>query len=125
MSETPKKSFSAEEVQRIKDKFQAELSERLTIERELAHLASFAELDPNIILETDLEGRVLYQNIVAQDLFGDLRNISAGHALLEGLRGFPEALKRENKTLHSRSIKIGEKTFNQLITLVENGSRLR
>lgn len=111
-------------IARLTAKFEAELAERRSIERELAHLASFAELDPNIILETDLEAKVLYQNIVAQDLFGDLRN-SPKHPLLEDLSVFPEALRAENKTLHSRTVTIGDKTFNQLIMLVENRSRIR
>ena len=59
-------------LQGLTNKFETEFAQRRQIERELAHLASFAEMDPNCILETDLEGKILYRNIVAQAEFPDL-----------------------------------------------------
>src|SRR5436853_166672 len=76
-------SVPSSEIARLTDKFEADLADRRAIERELAHLASFAEMDPNLILETDLSGNVLYQNIAAHDAFPDLAEGST-HPLLEG-----------------------------------------
>src|ERR1700704_1689371 len=97
---------SAEALQRLTDKFEDEFAERRKIEQELAHLASFAEMDPNFVLETDLEGHVIYQNIVAQEEFPDLRTMGPKHPLLEGLGAVSQVFRNEQKTLLSRPVKV-------------------
>ncbi len=110
---------------RLTEKMEAEFAERRKIERELAHLASFAEMDPNIIIETDMTGNVLYRNIVAQEEFPDLETRGREHPLLDGLKAVVEVFRNEKKSLLSRLLKVGERVFRQQITLIDQGARLR
>jgi signal transduction histidine kinase len=67
-------------------------------QQSLAHLASFPELNPNPIFETDLEGRITYLNPSASKRFPNLGEMGAGHTLLTGwssiLASFKEGVER-------------------------------
>ena len=54
-------------------------------EQHLAQVASFPELNPNPIFETDLEGKVTYANAAAQKLFPDLPEHGPNHPLVAEL----------------------------------------
>ena len=59
-----------------------DITERKRAERELERLASFPRLNPNPVVEVDLEGRVHFLNPAAQQLFPDLRGMGRDHPWL-------------------------------------------
>ncbi|MBD2252310.1 EAL domain-containing protein [Nostoc parmelioides] len=59
-------------------------------ETALARLASFPELIPNPIIETDLEGRVTYINPAASVKFPDLRELGQQHPILKDILNIAE-----------------------------------
>jgi PAS domain S-box-containing protein len=60
----------------------ADITERKRAEERISHLASFPELNPIVIFETDLEGKITYANPAAQKQFPDLVQRAADHPLL-------------------------------------------
>src|SRR6266700_3643648 len=61
-------------LQKLNDKMVADLVDRRAIERELAHMASFSEMAPNPIIETDTTGNLRYINPAALAIFPDLQS---------------------------------------------------
>jgi PAS domain S-box-containing protein len=92
-----------------------DMSERKQMERELAHLASFPELNPGPIVEMDLIGHVHYTNRVAKKLFPDLQSTCAAHPWLPDLESFTAILQETPETFHNREMKIGNVWYEQSI----------
>ncbi len=60
----------------------ADITERKRLEEHNAYLASFAELNPNPVLEFDREGNPRYENPAAGRIFPDLATGAAEHPLV-------------------------------------------
>ena len=60
----------------------AQILETLRMQQEVARVASFPTVNPQPIVEADLDGRVTYANPAAQRLFGDLQQRGAEHPWL-------------------------------------------
>jgi PAS domain S-box-containing protein len=60
-----------------------DITERKLAEQQIAHLASFPELNASPILEIDLQGNVTYANPVARTRFPDVAEIGTKHPLLK------------------------------------------
>jgi len=116
---------SYETLEKMIAKLQEELADRTQIERELAHMASFSEMAPNPIVETDTGGKIYYINPAALQEFPELEIQKTDHAAFEGLQPILANLKREGKTLITRPIKLGDKIYEQLICLLDGGPRVR
>ncbi len=107
-------------------KLETEMSDRREIERELAHMASFADMAPNSIIETDAAGVIGYVNPAAESEFPGLKELGKDHALLEGLEPITELLTREGRSLLTRPVRVGERIYDQRVTLLDSRrSRLR
>ena len=65
-----------------------DVTERRRAEEDTRRLASFPQLNPNPVVETNPSGEPTYLNPAAAKLFGDLSALGAAHPLLAGL---PEA----------------------------------
>jgi hypothetical protein len=61
------------------------LSRLKAAQQEVAHLASFPQLNPNPIAETDLEGQITYVNPVMLAKFPDILELQSRHPLLADL----------------------------------------
>jgi PAS domain S-box-containing protein len=91
----------------------------------LARLASFPELNPNPVFETDLAGHVYYLNPAAEDLFPGLARAGLRHPFLAGIgQVIDEPLKARKKTI-IRELALGDRWYEQLINVVPGARRLR
>jgi PAS domain S-box-containing protein len=91
----------------------------------LAGLASFPELNPEPVMETDQAGKVFYLNPAARDLFPDLERKGPAHAWLERIGDTASKLNATGKAPVLRELKIGDRWFEQEVVSVQGGRRLR
>jgi PAS domain S-box-containing protein len=95
------------------------------MEERLAHLASFPELNPNPLAEVDLAGYFYYLNPAAKQLFPDLQTRGLKHPWLKDLKSIAKILEQKGETSHTRELKIGELWYQQNLSPVFEGRRLR
>lgn len=106
-------------------KLEADLDDRRGIERELAHIASFAEVAPNPIIETDLTGAVYYTNPAALERFPSLEKKLVPDMLSAGLEDVVASLKRSGSSLTTRAIPVGDRIYDEQVALLDGGPRIR
>jgi len=90
-------------------------TERRQAEQHIAHLASFPELNPHAIFETDLDGKVTYLNPAAQRQFPSFRNADAHHVLLDGWSSIIASLQSSEETSLIREVQSDGRDFLQTI----------
>ncbi len=94
--------------------FRKRAEEELRIrEKQIAHLASFTEHNPEPIFETDLQGKVTYANSAAETLFPELMSAGAGHPLLHDWPGITARLMNNCGQRLEREIEAGGLIFLQ------------
>jgi signal transduction histidine kinase len=103
------------------EKLEAEISDRRQIEQELAHLASFAEMAPNPIIEFLAGDKIAYTNDSARELFPDLNAAHFSHPLFAGLEAVAEKMRADRQVLHSRPIEINGRIYDERICLLDKG----
>jgi PAS domain S-box-containing protein len=85
-------------------------------EIDLAHLASFPELNPNPILEIEENGRIKYLNPSAKVNFPDLTTLGVKHPFMAGCGTIIQTLKTNKiKPSITREIQIGELWYEQTV----------
>jgi PAS domain S-box-containing protein len=94
-------------------------------QKQMAGLASFPELNPQPVMETDVTGHVYYINPAAERLFPGLREGGLDHVWLSGLEKVAASAGKLGKEPFTRELKIGDKWFDQYIFPVMDGRRLR
>jgi signal transduction histidine kinase/DNA-binding response OmpR family regulator/HPt (histidine-containing phosphotransfer) domain-containing protein/PAS domain-containing protein len=92
---------------------------------ELARLATFPELNPAPIIETDLDGIIYYVNPAANQSFPECRFIGRDHPLMAGLDEAVAVMKGHDRTTHLREIQVGGVWYLQVIHRVTETDRLR
>jgi signal transduction histidine kinase len=110
---------------KLSDKLEADLADRRAIERELAHMASFADMAPQPIVEINKDHSLGYLNPAAEKAFPTLTQQGLKHAALEGLIPIITNMAREQKSLLTRPIKIEDRIYEQQISLLDGGPRVR
>ncbi|MBE9041895.1 diguanylate cyclase, partial [Oscillatoriales cyanobacterium LEGE 11467] len=88
----------------------------------LSRLASFPELSPYAIIETNLEGQIAYLNPAALTAFPNLQSQDRKHPLLRDLL---EILKTQNVNLLHRSIEVNDRLYEQSIHLISESQLVR
>jgi PAS domain S-box-containing protein len=91
----------------------------------IARLASFPELNPNPIIETDLAGTVTYANPSAARLLPDLAALKHDHPWLTGLDAVVRILCTEQAQTVERDVTLGDRWFHQTMNLVGDAERVR
>ncbi|QLE55948.1 EAL domain-containing protein [Nostoc sp. TCL26-01] len=91
-------------------------------ETALARLASFPELIPNPIIETDLTGQVTYLNPAAAVKFPDLRQLGKQHPILQEIFNIPENQKANPFV---REVQVGGAIFEQSIHYLAESDLIR
>jgi PAS domain S-box-containing protein len=100
-------------------------TERKEVERKLAHLASFPELNPNPVVEVSSDGCVHYLNPAAQKLFPDLQEMGRRHEWLADLNTIGSLSKDKEKTFYVREIHTNGVWFEQFFSFVHEQDRIR
>ena len=85
------------------------------VEERLQRLATFPEQNPNLVIETDLEGNVTYVNPVAQHRFPNLQTTGRDHAILQDLPTIIAAFKNGEQDYVAREVDLGTAVYEQKI----------
>jgi PAS domain S-box-containing protein len=92
---------------------------------QIAHLASFPELNPNPTLELDIAGNIKYLNPAAEALFPDLPSQGCQHPFLADWDPLLRALREKEPHTLTRDIKIGEFWYEQSYALLPSTDDVR
>jgi PAS domain S-box-containing protein len=92
---------------------------------QIAHLASFPELNPNPILELDIAGNIKYLNPRTEALFPDLLSQGCKHPFLTDWDLLLRALREKEPHTLTRDIKIGEFWYEQSYALLPSTGDVR
>ncbi|HAM36430.1 MAG TPA: hypothetical protein DEB40_07960 [Elusimicrobia bacterium] len=101
------------------------MSRQTIANSEVTHLASFPELNPNPVLEMDLQGRINYVNPAARRLFPNLETLGLSHRFLHGLGSSPQSLSRGKKTWMTREREVNGQWFEQVVHYIPEIDKLR
>ena len=102
-----------------------DITERIKAEEEIKRLATFPELNPNPILELDLEGNILYQNPTIKKLFPDLQERGLNHPWLVNFKSLVEELLNTATATIDRDISVGENYYHKKIHYLPEQKRIR
>lgn len=91
----------------------SDITERKKTEENLKRLATFPEQNPNIIIELDLSGNVLYANKKANSEFPDLTAAGRKHPVLAGFDGVLGEIKNRSDNSLTREIENNDKYYEQ------------
>lgn len=75
-----------------------------------AKSASFADLNPNPVIESDIEGNIVYLNLAAKTNFKNIKEKGISHPLLKGLHN---KCSNINGKLFIREVQVLDRTFQQ------------
>ncbi len=92
---------------------------------ELVALASFPLLNPQPIVEADLEGRVCFVNPAAQRLFPDIEDRGSEHPWLANWQTLATACRQGSADLPPREVVVGDRWYHQTIYFVSHTGRFR
>ncbi len=88
-------------------------------------LASFPEFNPNPVIETDLDGNVVYLNPAVQALFGEEYAEGLFHPLASNLGPLLGRLMREGEDFITREVEVKDAVFEQKIIYVPDALVVR
>jgi signal transduction histidine kinase len=100
-----------EEVERLR----AISAKSRTTEARLARLADFPEKNPDILVETDVHGRVTYLNLVAQSRFPALWQEGFAHPVLHGMANIIRAMVGRHQSYSADEVSLDEDFFERQI----------
>ncbi|MDO8579217.1 MAG: PAS domain S-box protein [Dehalococcoidales bacterium] len=103
----------------------SDITERKRAEKQLIHLASFAQLNPNPIIEITLNGYLSYVNPAAKSLLTDIEKLGVKHPYLNGWVDMAEQLKKAPATPITREVRVDERDFIQTVQYLEQQHSLR
>jgi hypothetical protein len=89
------------------------LSRLKAAQQEVVHLASFPQLNPNPIAETDLEGQITYVNPVMLAKFPDILELQSRHPLLADLPSMVAGFGVAGRESISREVSVGDAVIFQ------------
>ena len=88
----------------------------------IAKLSSFAELSPNPIIESNLEGTLTYLNSAAIARFKNIYQQGENHPLIKGLA---DKCRKNNGNLFVREIQISDRFFQQTVHYLPEKKTIR
>lgn len=102
-----------------------DITARKKNEAELALMASFPQLNPLPVLETDIEGQIHFINPSAEEAFPDLLKKGLNHPWLANWQSVVRSLQDNNAKNVEREISVGEKHYWQTIQYFKDRQRIR
>lgn len=95
-----------------------DITERQAAQRNLKRLASFAEFNPNPVLELNKEGEVSYLNPAAATLCPTLAQERTAHPMLSGIEELVANLAKEGKKDTLREVEFAGSVYEQKIVRI-------
>jgi signal transduction histidine kinase/CheY-like chemotaxis protein len=101
------------------------------LRQEVARLSSFPELNPEPVLEVDLDGNVQYLNVPARKIFTPGSELNLKHPLLADLQSIIETLRTqasssgERYPRSTRELQAGDIWYQEAFLLLEQSQLLR
>ncbi|MEW6667565.1 MAG: CheR family methyltransferase [Thermodesulfobacteriota bacterium] len=92
---------------------------------EAERLASFPLLNPQPVVEVDLDGRVYYSNPSARRHFPDLEELGTDHPWLADWESVARRCLEPNVNLPDREVSVGDRWYQQSMYCVEETRRVR
>ena len=115
-----------EELKKLKqeiERLRAMSAESRETEARLARLADFPDKNPDILVETDAQGRITYLNLMAQARFPAIGKEGLRHPLMHGMADIIHAMVGKHQPYHADEVSLGENTFERQICYAhESGS---
>jgi PAS domain S-box-containing protein len=102
-----------------------DITERKATEAQMAHLASFPELNPNPVIEIDESGNITYLNPAAITLFPDLKAAGGKNSFLAGWESLHEKTAGTGTFSSTRDVRVGESWFQQSLFAVPQSRNYR
>lgn len=113
-----------EELERLRQRtaeLEAVVAEYQQTQMKLMRLATFPEQNPNLVIETNLEGQITYLNPEAQNRFPNLAQAGSRHPILKGLKSIIARFHHSERDYFAREIDIGSAVFEQKICYTTDG----
>ena len=101
------------------------ITERKRAEEEKARLASFPLLNPQPVVEVDMDGCVCFANPAAQRLFPDLQQLGRDHPWLSDWDLRAKVYREHHASLAARDVAVGERHYHQVMYYVPEVRRVR
>jgi PAS domain S-box-containing protein len=105
--------------------FGKDITERKRVQKHIAHLASFPELNPSFIFETDLDGKIVYLNPATARKFPALREAGAEHPLLKDWPAIIASLKANVGNPIGREVAANGMTLLQTVSYISEFETVR
>ncbi len=100
-----------------------DITERKQIEQETARLASFPILNPNPIIEADLNGNVLFSNPTAKKLFPDLQERGLKHPFMADWKSLKNSCLGGNTI--QRDVLVIDRWYSQTAQYLRDFQKIR
>ncbi len=96
----------------------SDITERKRIEAELEHFASFPRLNPIPIMELDSDGKVIFCNRAAENIFGKTCFDSSNPLIPKDLPDMLHDLRQNKPRQFTRTVEMDGRFFDELVHLV-------
>lgn len=85
---------------------------------DLVRLASYPEHNPNLVMELNLDGQLIYRNPVARTRFPELLGQGAAHPLVSGLGPLIAEFRAGTREVAARQVDLGDAVFEEKICFI-------
>ncbi|OGO23440.1 MAG: hypothetical protein A2144_05520 [Chloroflexi bacterium RBG_16_50_9] len=102
-----------------------DVAERKKNEAEIAHLASFPELNPNPVLELDMAGNIKYMNPAARSYFPDIQAMDTRQQFLVDWENVVTNFHSGKSSAITRDIKVGDSWYEQSFVYMPSDDDVR
>jgi PAS domain S-box-containing protein len=115
---------AAGELQRVMISF-VDITERRRLEQSVARVASFPVLNPQPVMEAELDGHVSFANPATQRLFPDLERRGPAHPWLHDWETLAAACRETGRSPPDREVEVDGRWYHQSMYFVPDQRRLR
>ena len=102
-----------------------DITERKNAEKEIERLASFPTLNPNPVVEVNVEGKLTYINPATKKLFPTLETQGLTHIFFHDWANVKTAFEDRRTNTFRREVKINEHWYHQQLYLVPQTQQIR